>query len=239
MRVVVTRAQDQAEELAAPLRELGFQVILLPMIGIAAPANPEPLVNAAHNCDRYDWIIFTSTNAVQAFASHLTTRPKARIATVGPATREAAERGHLPVHVTPQRYVAEGLIEALGREELQGTRILIPSAAVTRDILAPLLRECGACVEVVEAYRNVLPADAPRQAATVFVEPLPDWVTFASSSAVTNLVRLVGTAILGQVRLASIGPATSATIREHGLQPTIEASEHTIRGLVSAVSLCG
>lgn len=239
MRVVVTRAVHQAEELAAPLRAHGFEVILLPVIGIAPPADPKPLLEAAHNCDRYDWIIFSSVNALEAFAAHLTALPKARIATVGPATRAAAERAHLTVTLTPENYIAEALVAGFHGEDLRGKRILIPSAAVTRDVIPPALRARGADVEAVEAYRNVIPDGAAEKARQIFREPLPDWVTFASSSAVTNLVSLVGAGILHRVRLATIGPVTSATLREHGLEPTVEAAEHSVKGLLDAVSSCG
>lgn len=213
-------------------------MILLPVIGIAPPSDEEPLRRAARDCDSYDWIVFSSANAVEAFASQLAHSPRARIATVGAATREAAEARSLTVAVTPDRYIAEALVQALDVEDLRGKRILIPSAAVTRDVIAPALRERGASVDVVEAYRNVVPTEAATQAAVVFREPFPDWVTFASSSAVTNLVALLGLSPLQRVKIASIGPATSATIRQHGLMPTAEASEHSVMGLVKAVSSC-
>lgn len=239
MRVVVTRAAHQAEELAAPLRALGAEVILLPVIGIGPPAELEPLLIAARECDSYDWILFSSVNAVEAFAAHLSKAPRGQIATVGVATRVAAERRHLRVALTPERYIAEALIDALGQHELRDKRILVPGAAITRDVIAPALRERGARVDMVEAYRNVIPADAPERAAIVFQQPFPEWATFASSSAVTNLVRLVGFETLNRLKLASIGPATSATLREHGLEPSVEAAEHSIQGLVNAVSSCG
>jgi uroporphyrinogen-III synthase len=198
-----------------------------------------PLLDAARNCDSYDWILFSSVNAVEAFTSQLPKAPRARIATVGAATRAAVERCHLPVAVTPEKYVAEAFVDALGCEDLREKRILIPSASVTRDVIAPALRERGAEVDVVEAYRNVIPKDASERAEAIFQEPFPEWVTFASSSAVTNLVRMVGVQTLKRSKLASIGPATSGTLREHGLEPAVEAVEHSIQGLVSAVSSCG
>lgn len=239
MRVVVTRAPHQAEELAAPLRALGADVIFLPVIGIAPPLDAAPLLKAARECDSYDWLIFSSVNAVEAFAASLTKVPASRIAAVGAATRAAAERARFRVSVTPDKYIAESLVEALAHEDLHGKRVLIPGAAVTRDVIAPALRQRGAHVDLVEAYRNVVPPDAAERAALVFAEPLPDCVTFASSSAVTNLVRLVGVPRLSRVKLASIGPATSATLREHRLEPSVEAREHSIMGLVEAVSSCG
>ena len=237
MRVVVTRAVHQAEELARPLRDLGAEVILLPVIGIAPPLDVEPLRRAALECDSYDWIIFSSSNAFESFASYLTRVPEARIATVGAATRETVERRGLSVSVSPSTHTAEALVEALAEQDLEGSRILIPSAAVTRDVIAPALRGRGATVDVVEAYRNVVPAEAAAGAAAVFREPPPDWVTFASSSAVANLAGLIGTSVLQSVQIASIGPSTSVTIREHGLEPAIEAEEHSVKGLVKVLSI--
>src|SRR5437764_1064936 len=121
VRVVITRAAHQAEELAAPLRALGAEIIILPVIGIAPPLNPEPLQNAAARSNEYDWIIFTSANAVHVFAAQLPVSPqiwKPRIATVGAATREAAEERGFRVDLTPSKYVAESLLEALSGEDL-------------------------------------------------------------------------------------------------------------------------
>jgi uroporphyrinogen-III synthase len=114
-------------------------------------------------------------------------------------------------------------------------RILIPSAAVTRDVVARELRKRGAQVDVVEAYRNMLPPEAGGQAAAIFREPYPDWVTFASSSAVENLVQLIGTERLNRIKIATIGPITSHTVRQHGLTVTAEAKVHTIEGLIDAL----
>jgi uroporphyrinogen-III synthase len=238
LRIVVTRAAHQAEELAAPLRALGADVILLPVIAIAPPLNSEPLREAAMRFNEYDWIIFTSANAVGAFADQLAEiRPmwKARIATVGAATRHAAETRGFPVDITPVEYVAEALIEALSGEDLNHRRVLIPSAAVTRDVVPGELRKRGAQVDLVEAYRNVIPPEAAEQAGVVFQEPYPDWVLFASSSAVDNLVKLISVDRLGHTRIASIGPITSKTVGKHGLSVAAEAEPHSAPGLVDAI----
>ena len=238
LKIVVTRAAHQAEELAGPLRELGAEVTLLPVIGIAAPADPAPLREAAAQCDEYDWIVFTSANAVASFAGELPV-PRgecaARVAAVGAATREAAEHDGFSVSVTPEKYVAECLVEALGSNDLAGKRILIPSAAVTRDVVPQALRKLGAKVDVVEAYRNEMPGGAGERVAQVFQEPYPDWVTFASSSSVDNLEKLAGRDALQRVKIATIGPVTSQTVQKHGLSVVAEAKTHTMEGLVEAI----
>jgi uroporphyrinogen III methyltransferase/synthase len=237
-RIVVTRAKHQAEELAGPLRELGADPILLPLIGIAPPDDKTALLNAAQHADDYDWIIFTSANAIAAFVAELPDpegwfRP--RIATIGQATREIAEDYGFKVELTPDTYIAEALAEAFRAYPLDGKRVLIPSAALTRDVVPNELRKRGAEVDVVQAYQNVIPHEAPQQAQQIFQDPLPDWVTFASSSAVDHLVALVTLDILHQIKLASIGPATSACVQGHGLTVTSEALKHTIPGLIEAM----
>ena len=238
LRIVVTRAAHQAEELARPLRERGAEPILLPVIAIGPPADPKPLQQSAAQANDYDWIIFSSANAISAFAAclrHPARALKPRIAAIGVATRQAAEEHGFSVTVTPEKFVAESLLQALQAENLNGSRILIPCAAVTRDVIAPELRRRGARVDVIEAYRNLLPPEAAQEAAKIFRNPYPDWVTFASSSAVHNLVRLIGTDALRNVKIAGIGPVTSETIRQYGLEIAAEAAVHTVEGLVEAI----
>lgn len=235
----MTRAAHQAEELAAPFRTLGADVILLPVIGIAPAADLEKLRRATRGCNDYDWIIFTSANAIAAFLAELPFGArdcKPRFATVGAATRQAAEQHGFKVSVTPDKYVAESLVLAFAGQNLKGLRILIPSAAVTRDVVATELRKRGAHVDVVEAYRNVIPVEAEARARTVFREPYPDWVTFASSSAVENLMKLVGHDALSRVKIATIGPVTSQTVRSYALTVTAQARVYNITGLVEAVA---
>lgn len=237
-RIVVTRAMHQAAELADPLREQGAEPILLPLIGIAPPDDKNPLINAAANAQHYDWIIFTSANAIAMFVAELPDtneyfRP--RIAAIGPATREVAEQYGFHVEVMPEKYIAESLTDAFRPYPLDGKRILIPSAAVTRDVVPSELRKRGAEVDVVQAYQNVIPHNAPQQAQEVFQDPFPDWITFASSSAVDHLVALVPLETIKESKIASIGPATSATVEKHGLTVTSEALQHTIPGLIEAM----
>jgi uroporphyrinogen-III synthase len=236
--IVITRAAHQAEELATPLRALGARVVPLPLIGIAPPRDPTQLHQAALAKDQYDWIIFTSANAVEAFAACLTSlgELRASIAAIGSATRDAAERLGFRVALTPQRYVAESLAEAFAGENLSGRRVLIPRAARARDIVPDQLRQRGAHVDIVEAYRNVIPAEAAQAVAATFREPFPNWVLFASSSAVDHLFTLCSPQNLDGVRIATIGPVTSETVRKYGLTVHAEAHPHTAAGLVKAVA---
>lgn len=233
MRVVVTRAEHQNEELTKLLTDIGAEVLALPLICIAPPLDSEPLEQAAAKVDEYDWIIFTSANAVAAFKPQLPAR--AKVAAIGTATRDAAQRAGWAVALVPEQYVAESLVEALRGESLQGCRILLPSAAATRDVVPPALRRLGAIIDVVEAYRNVIPVEAASLASDIFRPPYPDWVTFASSSAVHHLVELAGGEPLRRSKIATIGPATSATVRSYGLTVDAEGKAHTIRGLLEAL----
>jgi len=161
-RIVVTRAPHQAEQLAAPLRELGADVVLLPVIAIVPPLDPRPLGAAAERIDDYDWIVFTSANAVTALAAQFPAgraRPRAHVAVIGAATREAVEEIGWTVDVMPPHFVAESLVAAMAAEPLEGKHVLLPCAAVTRDVIPRALFERGAIVHVVEAYRNMPPEE--------------------------------------------------------------------------------
>jgi uroporphyrinogen III methyltransferase/synthase len=240
LRIVVTRASHQAGQLADMLRELGAEVLLVPLIDIGPPADANPLQEAARHCDQYDWVIFTSANAVRAFVKELLqprTAFHTKFAAVGSSTREEAEKNGVPIALVPREYVAEALLESFAKEKLSGVRILIPAAAVTRNVVPEALRKMGAQVDVVEAYRNVVPAGARERLQEVLREPFPDWITFASPSAVDNAVRLAGPELLRRMRIASIGPVTSEAIRKHGLAVAAQASPQTAAGLAAAIAM--
>jgi uroporphyrinogen III methyltransferase/synthase len=127
-------------------------------------------------------------------------------------------------------------VEAFRSERLQGKRVLLPRAAVARDLIPTELEKLGAHVEVVDAYRNVIPAGAAERAHEIFsAARKPDWITFTSSSTVKNCLEIAGRDALTGVRIASIGPVTSETIREHGLIVDVEAKQFTVDGLVQAI----
>jgi uroporphyrinogen III methyltransferase / synthase len=240
-KIVVTRDHRQAAELAEPLAELGAEPILLPAIEVREAEDPEPLDQAIARLRTYDWLIFTSVNGVRFFMEHLDRSMRdlralssMKICAIGPATRAAVEALHLKVDLMPDEYVAESLVAAFTEEHLNGRRILLPRAAVARDVVPKELTRRGASVEVVEAYRTVAPAGLAERAAEVFARK-PDWITFASSSAVKNLVDAAGPAPLTRVKIASIGPVTSATVRENALDVDAEGSPYTMEGLIAAL----
>ena len=240
-RIVITRDRLQSAELADPLESLGAEALLLPTIEICEPANPKLLNDAIARLESYDWLIFTSANGVRYFINAVDRSPhdlrllKARICAIGPATRAAVEALHLKVDLMPEEYVAESLVEAFSKENLQSLKILLPRAAVARDLVPSELSRRGATVDVVEAYRTVAPSGLAERA-RVILGRKPHWITFTSSSTVTNFIVAMGREVLGGIKIASIGPITSATLREHGLEPAVEAQPHTINGLVSALT---
>jgi uroporphyrinogen III methyltransferase/synthase len=247
-RIVVTRAQSQAGAMRERLESLGAEVVELPVISIEPPADPAPLDAAIARLAEYDWLIFTSANGVRFFLDRLDRSPRdlrslrARICAIGPATRRAIEELHLKVDLMPEEYVAESLVAAFAGsgytpgDDLNGRRILLPRAAVARDLIPVELARLGATVDVVEAYRNVPPAGAAERLEALFSSARkPHWITFTSSSAVNNFVAIAGSSALAGIRIASIGPVTSATLRSHQLEPAVEAAEFTIDGLIAAI----
>jgi uroporphyrinogen III methyltransferase / synthase len=224
------------------LRSLGADPLELPVIALEPPADPGPLDRAIENLASYDWLIFTSVNGVRFFMDRLDRSPhdlralKARICAIGPATRKAIEELHLKVDLMPEEYVAESVVKAFASERLAGKKMLLPRAAVARDLIPTELAKSGALIDVVEAYRNVVPPSAAARAREIFAgEKKPDWITFTSSSTVKNLLALTGREVLEGVRIASIGPVTSATLCAHGLNVDAEAKQFTIDGLIDAI----
>jgi uroporphyrinogen III methyltransferase/synthase len=239
-RIVVTRDRRQSADLADPLESLGAEAILLPVIEIREPADPKPLDDAIARLDSYDWIIFTSVNGVRYFIDALDKSArdlrslKSRICAIGPATKAAVEALHLKVDLMPQEYVAESLVAAFARENLEFRRILLPRAAVARDLVPRELTRRGAHVDVVEAYQTLAPPGLADRVRAI-LDRKPHWITFTSSSTVTNFIAAAGREALDGIKIASIGPITSATLREHEIEPTVEANRHTISGLVDAI----
>lgn len=245
-RILTTRASKQSGGLSQPLRDLGAEVIEIPTIEIRPPESYEPLDKALQNIASYDWLIFTSVNGVEPVFERLRKlglSAKAlshlQIAAIGPATQKAVEERGLKVAVTPEKYIAESVVEAL-RGKTEGKRVLLARAKVARDVLPNELRKAGVQLDVVEAYETVVPADAKSNLQKIFSAGAerPHIVTFTSSSTANNFLSLLGEesrSILKKVALASIGPVTSNTLRAAGFPPTIEAREYTMQGLVEAI----
>ena len=247
MRVLVGRARHQAGALASELRKLGATVLEIPFIEIRKPRSFKPLDSALSSLAEYDWLILTSVNGVEAMWERLrklrltkTKLKHLRIAAIGPATKKAIEQRGVEVDVVPKEYVAESVVHSL-RRRVKGRRVLLVRAKVARDVIPRELRKAGAAVDVVEAYETVVPQSSRMRLQSALANPLrrPHVVTFTSSSTVRNFVALLGSrkAPLEGIRLASIGPVTSSTLRELGLWVDIAAKEFTIPGLVEAIAI--
>jgi uroporphyrinogen III methyltransferase / synthase len=237
-RVVVTRARDQADSFAANLHALGADVIELPAIELVPPEDFAPLDRALARLPSYDWLIFTSANGVRFFldrldhSAHDLRGLKARICAIGPGTRQAIEALHLKVDLMPLEYVAEGVLAAFADFDLAGKQILLPRAQVARDLIPVELEKRGAQVDVVASYRSVVPpVNAERLARAAHAH----WITFTSSSTAKNFLAMAGPEALQNVRVASIGPVTSATLRQHGLTVHAEAKQFTTDGILQAI----
>jgi uroporphyrinogen-III synthase len=264
VRVLVGRARHQAGALSAELRKLGADVIEIPFIEIRKPRSFKPLDTALKSLGAYDWLILTSVNGVEAMWERMentregydfsrTVRASKsdsalaaeglRIAAIGPATRKAIEQRGVRVDVVPKEYVAESVVRSL-KKKVKGKRVLLVRAKVARDVIPRELRKAGAAVDVVEAYETVVPQSSRVRLRAALKDPKkrPHVVTFTSSSTVKNFVELLGSTRkarykeLAGIRMASIGPVTSETLRELGRPVDIAAKEFTIPGLVQAIS---
>jgi uroporphyrinogen III methyltransferase/synthase len=239
-RIVVTRAREQADALGSLLNALGAGVISLPTIELRPPADSAPLDRAIAQLDAYDWLVFTSANGVRFFLDRLDAgendlrKLRAKICAIGPATRAAVEALHLKVDLMGKEYVAESLLEAFAAHQLEGKRVLLPRAAVARDLVPAELVRRGARVDVVEAYRTLPPEHLAEQVREVLAHS-PDCLTFTSSSTLRNLVQATGADALRGISVASIGPITTQTARELGVEVAAQAKVFTVEGLVAAV----
>ena len=246
-RILTTRAGKQSGGLAGPLREMGAEVIEIPTIEIRPPSSYKSLDAALRNIVKYDWLILTSVNGVEALFARLKKLRLAsaklahlQVAAIGPATQREIEAHGLKVTVTPERYIAESVVEALeGRTK--GKRVLLVRAKVARDVLPTELRKAGAKVDVAEAYETHVPKAAKAKLNRLFANESsrPDVVTFTSSSTATNFLSLLEKDhwhSLREIWLASIGPVTSDTLHQAGFKPNIEAVEYTMEGLALAIA---
>jgi uroporphyrinogen III methyltransferase/synthase len=249
-RVLVTRPREQAAELVDRLRAFGAEPIEAPMIRIMPPEDRAPLLRAADDPGMFDWIVFTSANAVAAYmdavlAQHdLRALKGPRICTVGTATAERLARYGITVDVVPDEFRAEAVLGALAQfGPIDGARVLLPRSDIGREVIAEQLRAAGALVTDVIAYRTVL-EETQREGDPdiygMFLEGRIDVVTFTSPSSVRNFVKIYGadpaTDLLKNTTVAAIGPVTAEAARQLGITVTVQPSSYTVDGLVDAIA---
>jgi uroporphyrinogen-III synthase len=247
-RILVSRARHQAGSLSSSLRSLGARVIEIPFIEIRNPQSFVPMDRAVRDLKNYDWLILTSANGVESLWERLRKLRITRrsfshlqIAAIGPATKRAIVKHGLKVKMVPEEYVAESVVKGL-RDKVNGKRVLLVRAKVARDVIPDSLRAAGAQVDVVEAYETVVPERSRARLRSLMKDKVrrPHVITFTSSSTVRNFAELLGAQkkiALKNVEFASIGPVTSATLRELQMPVSIEAREFTMGGLIRAIVL--
>jgi uroporphyrinogen III methyltransferase/synthase len=233
--VVVTRPESQASTLADALRDEGAEVVVLPVIEIEEPADGgSALADALAHVQDYDWLVLTSANGAQRVLDGLTDARAlggVSVAAIGPGTAAALAKGNIRADLVPERFVAEGLLEAFPPPPEGGGRVLLARAAVARNTLPIGLREAGWEVDVVEAYQTV---PATPGAGLLDEAAAADIVTFTSSSTVERFLEVAGRDRVPPT-VACIGPITGDTARDLGLTVDLEAEVHTIPGLVAAL----
>ena len=250
--VVVTRAASQAGDFITELETYGANVIVCPTIEIAEPESYERLDEAIDHLYGYDWLIFTSANAIEFFLRRLAHRgvkvealDEIKVCAIGQASADKLHDAHVHVDVVPAHARAEGVFAALtefvgGPEQLRGLNILLPRAAVGRDYLPKALEDAGARVDVVTAYRTVVPENLDRGRLSAMLAGSADCIAFTSSSTVKNLGLLFDThdlsKILSGVAIACIGDVTAATAADYGLRVDIQPAQSTVKNLATAIA---
>jgi uroporphyrinogen III methyltransferase/synthase len=251
-RVLVTRPREQARELVEKLAALGAEAIEAPMIRIAPPRDPEPLRRAARSTDEFDWIVFTSANAVDAFMRALLDGDRdvralkgPRLCAVGSATAARLAQHGIKVDLMPDEFRAEALAAAmLDTGSVEGSRVLLPRADIARDVLADQLRRAGAIVTAVEAYRTV-PDESSRDdersdVYRMLLDGAIDVVTFTSASAVRSFAALFGEDqaidLLRHTVVATIGPVTREAAARLGITVTVQPETYTTAALAEALA---
>jgi uroporphyrinogen III methyltransferase/synthase len=228
--VVVTRPQGQSGPLVARLRALGADVVELPLIEFRALEFDPPDWGA------YDWAVFTSANGVEFFFARCEPRRGPRLCAIGPATAAALRARGLEPDLVPAENVGEGVVAALREAGVEGARVLVARAEEARDVIPAELARLGARVDVLAVYRTVAPEGLEQRAREVFEAVRPQWVTLTSASTVRHLLRAVPRKLLEGVRIATIGPVTSAAAREAGLEVEAEANPYTAEALAAAMA---
>jgi uroporphyrinogen III methyltransferase/synthase len=249
-RIVVTRSREQAGELVDLLEERGAEAIQAPTIRIAPPEDADALDRACAEAGAYDWIVFTSVNAVESFMGRLMANGDlrdlkgVRLCAIGSSTAQRIAAYGIRVDLIPDESRSEGVIDALkAASELKGTKFLLPRADIAREVLADQLREAGAIVTEVAAYRTMLAGGGDRSGDQdiyrMLLDRQIDAVTFTSASTVKNFARIFGedqaADLLRGTIVASIGPVTAEAAQQLGIATTVMPKKYTIPDLVDAL----
>ena len=245
--IVVTRARRQASDLVRQLNELGAECIECPTIEIVPPDENQPMKQAIENLSTYDWLVFTSVNGVLHFFNQLFEMGKdvralghLKLCTIGPVTAQQLMDYGLKTDILPKTYRAESVVQAFEKTNMRDKRVLLPRAKEARTVLPHALREMGAIVDEITAYKTIAVKGHDKEIVSRIHHADIHMVTFTSSSTVNNFCNIFPDSINNdlfkkQVCIASIGPITSETAQKNGLKVSVEAEEYTIPGLVKAI----
>ena len=250
-RVLVTRPRPQAAQLVTSLTALGAETVEMPMIQILPPEDPAPLMTAAAGAADFDWIVFSSANAVDAFMTALLDGERdlralagPRLCATGTGTADRLARYGIKVDLVPVEFKAEAVAAAITRSAaVEGAKVLLPRANIGRDIIATALRGAGAAVSEVVAYRTV-PASEPGEGDPdvygMLLKGQIDVVSFTSASAVKGFVETYGEKkavdLLSRTTVATIGPVTAEAAVERGIRVTIQPTTYAIPALAKAIA---
>jgi len=239
-RVMVTRPAEQIGTVAEQLAELGAEVIVQPAIQISDPPDWQPVDDALERLESYDWLAFSSVNGVRyllrrllASRADLRRLGGVRLAAIGPGTADALADFHLKADMVPQEFRAESLATALAADA-RGKRFLLARASRGREVLAEQLRSAGALVDQVVVYSSTDVTSPDEDAKKHLASGSIDWLLVTSSAIARSLVAMFGPD-LEKTHLASISPVTSATLRELGHEPAVEAQTYTMSGVIEAI----
>ena len=240
-RVLNTRPAGQGDDLDALIRAAGGSCLHVPTIRIGPPASWQPLDDAIRQADTFDWIVFASANGVRSFVGRLRAAGldgrslgTARLAAIGPATRQELEHAGFACDLTPEVFRSEGIVAALGQSP-RPARFLLVRANRGRDVMQRELEARGHVVREVSAYSSEPVATLDAATAAAIDQSPVDWVTISSSLVAESAIQLFGPR-MRQWRVASLSPITSATLRRHGIDPTVEATEAIGDSLVAAMA---
>ncbi len=244
-RILVTRAREQAGRLAGKIEEFGGEAIEVPTIRITGPDSFEAFDSALDRLDTFGWLVFTSTNGVQAFFRRMKTRhidirrlAGIKICAVGEATEGELSALGLNAEYVPESYNSESLLKGLLEKIVPGEKILLARADIAGSELPMLLKDSGMELEDLIVYKTVLNHNNRDEIIKIIEDGSVDLITFTSSSTVKNLVSIIGeenTAILANTRVACIGPVTAAAAQELGIRADIVADRSTIEGLIDKI----
>jgi uroporphyrinogen III methyltransferase/synthase len=251
----ITRAREQSVEITTVIESYGGKVVHCPTIEIVAPDSWGGVDRAIEGFEKYDWVIFTSANAVRFFLNRFKDKPstnigrlfsKKKVGAIGPATRRSIEEAGLAVDFVAEESVAEGLLKAIKdhldpEESLRGKCFLIPRARFARDVIPEELSKLGAVVDAVEAYQTIKPDVDCAHIISLFERRAIDAITFTSPSTIVNFAALVSPhslpELLRHTVVGCIGPVTTAKARELGLDEIVQPENYDAQSLIEAIAL--